>query len=122
MLGASRGGAMAHPIVGLGRVGVVQGEEAARAARIVREIARAGQATVAVPIRLQPGEPVENALREAKGDSAWPGPAPRRARLALARARHGPRAPPVRLPADVRAQPSAPYCVAPLVGQPRAAL
>ena len=62
---------MAHPIVGLGRVGVVQGEEAARAARIVREIARAGQATVAVPIRLQPGEPVENALREAKVDSAW---------------------------------------------------
>src|SRR5438067_2318126 len=104
MLGASRGGAMAHPIVGLGRVGVVQGEEAARAARIVREIARAGQATVAVPIRLQPGEPVENALREAKVDSAWLGPAPLRDRAAFARACIRAGATHVGPPADVLAQ------------------
>jgi len=95
---------MAHPIVGLGRVGVVQGEEAARAARIVREIARAGQATVAVPIRLQPGEPVENALREAKVDSAWLGPAPLRDRAAFARACIRAGATHVGPPADVLAQ------------------
>ena len=74
--------------MGLGRVGVVEGDGAARVSRLIRELTRAGRATAAVPLRLRWDEPetIEETLRDAKIDSAWLGPAPSHRRRAFAEA------------------------------------
>src|SRR4051794_33700746 len=88
-MGPPRGGGSMQPgTMGLGRVGVVEGDGAARVSRVIRELVRAGRATAPVPLRLRwdESQSIEEALRNAKIDSAWLGPAPLHRRTAFAEA------------------------------------
>ncbi|MFL5442167.1 MAG: carboxyl transferase domain-containing protein [Myxococcales bacterium] len=109
---------MQDAMVGLGRVGVVEGDGAARVSRLIRELARAGRATAPVPLRLRWDEPgsIGEALRQAKIDSAWLGPAPlhRRAAFAEACAKAGVRQ--AGPDADVLARVAAPAALASQLG------
>jgi acetyl/propionyl-CoA carboxylase alpha subunit/acetyl-CoA carboxylase carboxyltransferase component len=88
---------------GLGRVAVFdRGEGARRIARSIRELARAGRAACAVAVHaprerlarwvrdadeaLEAAGSIEDALRAARADSAWLGPAPLAERAAFAEA------------------------------------